>query len=430
MADLWDVDAKVYFIQEDAVLKARVKRRMNSGEADYQLQNQKFLKVAEMHHTREDAERALSATGGEIKEARLAKDSEDSPVVDGAAKEEELVLATGGEMKEYGMPQDSEDSAVIADTAKEEMAMATGGEMKEDGMTQDSEDSAVVASAAKEDPDVEVGNMPNFSPEVEAEQFTRKVSEWLISLTSKALERGVFMPTILIEMYPLSTETRHKILEFVPWQHSVGYTTMLRRQVKVRVKGVLHVSSIHFGQKGFHGGGMYVGDAVMWLQQFDAHSTLQRLGRLDVAPVLAPGSTVLAPGTITDEYSLSAFGFGADGALANGTYLFALVALVLFALVHETRVPHLLVKFLQAIPVQHVRADSASARMVESMVPPHPTPPHPTPPHATPTPPPPPHDRLSFQPYPHPSSPPSPHSVPAPIPGDKCSAEHNESHYG
>ena len=178
MADLWDVDAKVYYIQEDAVLKARVKRRMNSGEADYQLQNQKFLKVAEMHHTREDAERALSATGGEIKEARLAKDSEDSPVVDGAAKEE--------------------------------TALATGGEMKEDGRTQDSEDSAVVAGAAKEDPDAEVGNMPNFSPEVEAEQFTRKVSEWLISLTSKALERGVFMPTILIEMCPLSTETRQK----------------------------------------------------------------------------------------------------------------------------------------------------------------------------------------------------------------------------
>jgi len=356
MADLWDVDAKVYYIQEDAVLKARVKRRMNSGEADYQLQNQKFLKVAEMHHTREDAERALSATGGEINEAGLATYSGDSPVVDGDAKEKGTALATGGEMKEDGLTQDSEDSAVIASTAKEETALAIGSEIKEDGMTQDSEDSAVVAGVAKEDPDAEVGNMPNFSPEVESEQFTRKVSEWLISLTSKALERGVFIPTILIEMCPLSTETRQKILEFVPWGSTVVYTTMLQRAMKVRVKGVLHVSSIHFGQKGFHGGGMYVGDAVMWLQHFDAHSTLQRLGRLDVAPVLAPGSTVLAPGTITDEYSLSAFGFGADGALANGTYLFALVALVLCALVHETRVP----PFACQVPAGHPSAACAS----------------------------------------------------------------------
>ena len=84
--------------------------------------------------------------------------------------------------------------------------------------------------------------------------------------------------------------------------------------------------------------------------------------------MLAPGSTVLALGSITDEHSLSAFGFGADGAMVNGTYLFALVALVVFAVVQETIIPSLLVKFLQAIPVQHVRADSASARMVESMV--------------------------------------------------------------
>jgi hypothetical protein len=61
MANLWDKDVKVYYIQEDAILKARVKRRLNTGEADYLLQNQKHLKVSEMHHTREDAERALAA---------------------------------------------------------------------------------------------------------------------------------------------------------------------------------------------------------------------------------------------------------------------------------------------------------------------------------------------------------------------------------
>ena len=165
---------------------------------------------------------------------------------------------------------------------------------------------------------------------------------------------------------PLTTETRQKILELVPWLPSAGYTTMLRREVKSKAKGALHVSSIHFGSKGFHGGGMYATDAIVWLQQFDGHSSLTRLGRLDVAPVLAPGSAFL-PGT--EEQSLSAFGFGADGAMVNGTYLFALVVLVLlFAVVQGTTVPPLLVKFLQAIPVQQTRADSSSSRMVESMV--------------------------------------------------------------
>ena len=103
----------------------------------------------------------------------------------------------------------------------------------------------------------------------------------------------------------------------------------------------------------------------MWLQHFDGHSTLARLRRLDVAPVLAPGSSFLSG---TDEHSLAAFGFGADGAMVDGTYVFALVVLVLFAVVQRTTVPPLLVKFLQAIPVQQTRADSSSSRMVESMV--------------------------------------------------------------
>ena len=81
---------------------------------------------------------------------------------------------------------------------------------------------------------------------------------------------------------------------------------------------------------------MYATDAIVWLQEFDGHSSLERLGRLAVAPVLAPGSAFL-PGP--DEHSLSAFGFGADGAMANGTYVFAFVVLVLFAVVQRTTVP-------------------------------------------------------------------------------------------
>ena len=104
---------------------------------------------------------------------------------------------------------------------------------------------------------------------------------------------------------------------------------------------------------------MYSTDATVWLQQFDGHSSLERLGRLDVAPVLAPGSAFL-PGT--DEHSLSAFGFGAGGAMVNGTCLFALAVLVVFAVVQGTTVPPLLVQLLHAIPVQHTRADSTASR--------------------------------------------------------------------
>ena len=64
------------------------------------------------------------------------------------------------------------------------------------------------------------------------------------------------------------------MLDVVPWLPNGGYTTMLRREVKTKATGVLHVSSIHFGSKGFHGGGMYATDAIVWLQQFDGHSSL------------------------------------------------------------------------------------------------------------------------------------------------------------
>ena len=41
MGDIWEADDKVYYIEGDVVLKARVERRLETGEADYLLQNQK-----------------------------------------------------------------------------------------------------------------------------------------------------------------------------------------------------------------------------------------------------------------------------------------------------------------------------------------------------------------------------------------------------
>ena len=42
MGDIWQADQAVYYIEGDVVLKARVKRRLGTGdEDDYLLQNQK-----------------------------------------------------------------------------------------------------------------------------------------------------------------------------------------------------------------------------------------------------------------------------------------------------------------------------------------------------------------------------------------------------
>jgi hypothetical protein len=54
--------------------------------------------------------------------------------------------------------------------------------------------------------------------------------------------------------------------------------------------------------------------------------------------------------------------------MSTGTFLFGLVAFVVFAIAQNTMVPPLLVEFLQGIPVQHTRQDSTAARMVECMV--------------------------------------------------------------
>ena len=41
MGDIWEADDKVYYSEGGVVLKARVKRRLETGETDYLLQNQK-----------------------------------------------------------------------------------------------------------------------------------------------------------------------------------------------------------------------------------------------------------------------------------------------------------------------------------------------------------------------------------------------------
>ena len=41
MEESWEADGKVYYIEAGVVVKGRVKRRLETGETDYVLQNQK-----------------------------------------------------------------------------------------------------------------------------------------------------------------------------------------------------------------------------------------------------------------------------------------------------------------------------------------------------------------------------------------------------
>ena len=103
-----------------------------------------------MHHTREDAE-TVAATGAKDPDTGTTKHI-------GAAPAESLEI-----------PAD---------------APAAGGKDSDTGKTE------------------HIGAAPAKNLEIQANTYTREVAQWLTSLTSKASERGVFLPTILIEMCP------------------------------------------------------------------------------------------------------------------------------------------------------------------------------------------------------------------------------------
>ena len=114
----------------------------------------------------------------------------------------------------------------------------------------------------------------------------------------------------------MNKDTRENMLGVVPWDSEKGDTSMWRYP-KNKCKGVLHVSCFAYGENAFHGKGIYAVDAVTWLSYVRVPFNMKRL---DVVPVLAPGSE-----------ALSLFGYGSDGAMVSSTILCALVALVLYA---------------------------------------------------------------------------------------------------
>ena len=151
----------------------------------------------------------------------------------------------------------------------------------------------------------------------------------------------------------MNKDTREKMLRAVPWDAERGYTSMLRYP-KSKCKGVLHASCFAYGENAFHGKGIYAVDAVTWLSH--AHVPFN-MKRLDVVPVLAPGSD-----------ALSLFGYGSDGAMVNSTILCALVALLLYAVDTGVQMPDAIVQELSGVKVQYAKHASGMERLVANMI--------------------------------------------------------------
>ena len=151
-----------------------------------------------MHHTREDAERVLAA-------ATAANGAEALPVADGGVKDEEseTPAATGADAPATGGEEDSDTGTTkhigAAPAQSLEIpadAPAAGGMDSDTGNTEH-----IVAASAE-------------SLEIQANTYTREVAQWLTSLKRMASERGVFLPTMLIEMCPIRHRNLPEVLGF------------------------------------------------------------------------------------------------------------------------------------------------------------------------------------------------------------------------
>ena len=182
-----------------------------------------------------------------------------------------------------------------------------------DGLDCDSVDAAAAASAALSAAQmvdagadavsdaIHGGNHPPEdsdtleTKEAGAVAFARRTADWLERLASDSGANGS-LPIVLADRFPLDTTTRAKMLAAVPWDSSHGYTTMLRYPKSPKCKGVLHIACFDYSERGLHGRGLYAGvDAISLLRSGDVSSWFNTK-RIDVVPVLAPGST-LFPGT-------------------------------------------------------------------------------------------------------------------------------------
>ena len=186
-----------------------------------------------------------------------------------------------------------------------------------------------------------------------AHEYCQCVASWLEVQIRAAQQSERTLPGQLAKEYPMNKDTRENMLGVVPWDSEKGDTSMWRYP-KNKCKGVLHVSCFAYGENAFHGKGIYAVDAVTWLSYVRVPFNMKRL---DVVPVLAPGSE-----------ALSLFGYGSDGAMVSSTILCALVALVLYAVDTGVQMSDTIVEELNGGNVQYVKHASGMERLVANMV--------------------------------------------------------------
>ena len=186
--------------------------------------------------------------------------------------------------------------------------------------------------------------------------FARKVASWLDGLNEVAKSSSRSTPALLAEKFPLTEETRAKMLEVVPWDSTDPYKTMLQYP-RAKCKGILHITCFDYGERGLHGKGIYAGsDAALWLHNFESHDQLKRI---DVVPVKDPG---------TDGLSLSHFGYGTDGKMLNATVVFAIVSAVLYSIESQEQLPGYFKVAAGAIKVQYNAHATGLDRLVSNML--------------------------------------------------------------
>ena len=99
--------------------------------------------------------------------------------------------------------------------------------------------------------------------------FARKAASWLDGLNEVAKSSSRSTPALFAEKFPLTEETRAKILEVVPWGSTIDYKTMLQYPL-AKCKGILHITCFDYGERGLHGKGIYAGsDAALWLHNLE-----------------------------------------------------------------------------------------------------------------------------------------------------------------
>ena len=189
------------------------------------------------------------------------------------------------------------------------------------------------------------------------------VAGWLEQKSKDATKEGSSLVEHLTHMFPVTQELRAQMLLKVPWPPTHPYLPLLRVPAH-KTKGFVHISMLHFGEKGLHGKGLYAADASLWLRHLEWPLNIRRL---DIVPVQTPGANQ-TPVIGGSGGELGVFGYGADGAMVNSTILFALSAVVLFAIESDTAVPEEWVKKLQNIPATYAKHDNRASRLVTAMV--------------------------------------------------------------